>query len=104
MARVLSLDGLAGMAAGPGRVAVEIVDDPFVAGRYVLDGRSGQLDVAPGGEPRATLTVPGLSGLVYGVLDPGDLVVRGLGTVPPDAADELRRLFPRLVPYLFSSF
>jgi predicted N-acetyltransferase YhbS len=104
MGRVLSLDGLAGMAVGPGQVAVEVVDDPFVAGRYLLDGRSGQLDVTPGGQSRAALTVPALSGLVYGVLDPEDIVVRALGTVPPEAAGELRRLFPRRVPYVFSSF
>jgi predicted N-acetyltransferase YhbS len=104
MARVLALDALAGMAVGPGRVAVEVVDDPFVAGRYVLDGHSGHLEIQRGGDAAATLTVPALSGLVYGVLDPEDIVVRGLGTVPPDAAGELRILFPRRTPYLFSSF
>ena len=104
MARVLALDALAGMAVGPGRAAVEILDDPFVAGRYVLDGRSGLLEVAPGGDAAATLTVPALSGLVYGVLDPDDIVVRGLGTVPPDAAGQLRGMFPRRTPYVFSAF
>lgn len=106
MARVLSLDGLAGMATGPGVVAVDVVEDPFVAGRYVLDGRSGQLTVDHdgAGEPVVTLTVPGLSGLIYGVLDPEDVVVRGFGAVPVDAAAQLRALFPRRVPYLFAGF
>src|SRR2546423_1431841 len=109
MVRVLSLDALAGIAVGPGRVAVDVVDDPFVAGRYVLDGHDGRLRIEPGGDlaatpTGATLTVPGLSALVYGVLDPEEVAVRGLGTVPPKEAGELRTLFPRAVPYLFTSF
>ncbi|MFB6396867.1 enhanced intracellular survival protein Eis [Polymorphospora lycopeni] len=106
MARVLSLEALAGVAAGPGRVAVEVVDDPFVAGRYVLDGGSGRLEVTRGDgpAPAATLTVAGLSGLFYGVLDPVEARLRGLGTVPDDAAAQLRLLFPRQIPYLFADF
>jgi predicted N-acetyltransferase YhbS len=106
MARVLSLDALAGVTVGPGRVAVEVVDDPFIAGHYVLDGDGGALEVTRGGAPvpAATLTAAGLSGLVYGVLDPDDVVVRGLGRVPRDAADQLRALWPRRVPYLADGF
>jgi predicted N-acetyltransferase YhbS len=104
MARVLSLDALAGTRVGPGRVAVEVVDDPLVAGRYTLDGGSGFLEVAGGGEPAATLTVPALSALVYGVLDPEEIVVRGLGDVPPGAAGVLRSMWPRAVPYLTVDF
>jgi hypothetical protein len=94
------------MPVGPGRVIVEIVDDPFIAGRYLLDGTDGVLEVtsSPAGSPEATLTVPGLSGLVYGVLDPGDVVVRGLGHLPSDVMPELSRLFSRLSPYFFSRF
>jgi predicted acetyltransferase len=107
MARVLSLDALTGMAVGPGRVAVRVVDDPFIAGDHLLDGGSGALEVTSGtgaGVPAATLTVPGLSGLVYGVLDPAELEPRGLGTVPGDAAAGLRSLFPRQRPYLVTEF
>lgn len=113
MARVLSLDALTGMAVGPGRVAVTVVDDPFIAGEYVLDGTSGRLEVtrrASGVTPRvigvsaATVTAAGLSGLVYGVLDPTDLWIRGLGTAPDDAATELRSMFPRRHPYVVAEF
>jgi hypothetical protein len=58
----------------------------------------------PAGEPDATVTVAGLSGLVYGVLDPADVVYRGFGTVGGDAVTVLRSMFPRRVPYLFSDF
>jgi predicted N-acetyltransferase YhbS len=117
MGRVLSLDALAGLPVGPGRVAVEVVDDPFIAGRYLLDGAGGALSVERGSSvergrasvsassiPTATLTAAGLSGLVYGVLDPDDLVVRGLGSVPRDAARQLRTLWTGCVPYLAVGF
>lgn len=106
MGRVLSLTALAGLAAGPERVVVEVTADPYLAGRYVLDGRPGSLEVTAGStaEPDATLTAAGISALVYGVLDPGDVAVRGLGDVPRDAAARLARLFPRCCPYLYARF
>jgi GNAT superfamily N-acetyltransferase len=110
MGRVLSLSALSGMSAGPGRVAVEIIDDPFVAGHYILDGMAGILDVSRARLPvptttrTATLNSAGLSGLIYGVLQPEDIEIRGFGDVPRDAANEMRLLFPSLVPYVFASF
>jgi predicted acetyltransferase len=106
MARVLSLDGLHGMPVGAGRVNIEVVEDPFLRGRYVLDGMDGALEVIRSTtiSPTVTLTAAGLSGLVYGVLDPGDVVVRGLGEVPFETVSELSKLLPRLLPYFFSRF
>jgi predicted N-acetyltransferase YhbS len=106
MGRVLSLTSLAGMPAGRERVAVEIVEDPYIAGTYLLDGRAGSLEVVTRSVPaaEATLTAAGLSALVYGVLDPDDVVIRGLGEVPGDCAARLRTLFPRAIPYLFAQF
>ncbi len=46
----------------------------------------------------------GLSGLVYGVLDPDEVVIRGYGRVPSEAAARLRALFPRRTPYLCAKF
>jgi predicted acetyltransferase len=105
MARVLSVEGLAGMPTGAGQVSVEVVDDLFIAGRYSLDGTAGTLAVRrTTGELDATLTAAGLSGLVYGVLDPDEVVIRGFGRVPGEAAARLRALFPRRVPYLCAKF
>jgi predicted acetyltransferase len=106
MARVISVGRLAGMPVGAERVTVKVADDPFIGGTYVLDGRSGSLEVTQGAglSPEATLTAAGLSALVYGVLDPQDVVVRGLGDIPRDPAARLRRLFPRQVPYLYARF
>jgi predicted N-acetyltransferase YhbS len=106
MARVLSLGPLSGMPAGQELVTVEVAADPFIGGVHVLDGRSGSLEITSGAgpSPEATLTAAGLSALVYGVLDPGDVVVRGLGDIPADPAVRLRRLFTRQVPYLYARF
>ncbi|MEU2612244.1 GNAT family N-acetyltransferase [Micromonospora sp. NPDC007271] len=110
MARLLHLDALAGLPAGAGRVRVELVGDRWLAGTHLLDGTTGRLEVLPGDStgaatvPAATLTAAGLSGLAYGVLDPAEVAIRSLGEVPPDAATELRRLFPRALPYLFADF
>jgi predicted N-acetyltransferase YhbS len=106
MARVLSLAGLDGLACGPGLASVEIVGDRFLAGTYMLDGRPGALVVQrdPGVEPAATLTVAGLSALVYGVLGPAEIAVRGYGSISAEGARQLATLFPPSVPYLFASF
>ncbi|MFF5172623.1 enhanced intracellular survival protein Eis [Micromonospora sp. NPDC000089] len=106
MARLLTVDAIAGLPAGPGRVRVELVEDRWLAGTHLLDGATGQLELTSDGPPTptATLTAAGLSALAYGVLDPAEVHVRGLGDVPPDAAAELRRLFPRALPYLFADF
>ncbi|MCI4063684.1 GNAT family N-acetyltransferase [Micromonospora sp. R77] len=109
MARLLSLDALAGLPTGAGRVTVELVGDRWLAGTHLLDGATGQLELlgaatAGSGVPTATLTAAGLSALAYGVLDPAEVAIRGLGEVSADAAVELRRIFPRALPYLFADF
>jgi len=103
MARLLSIDALQGVRCGSGRVEIELVDDHLLAGRYLLDGTSGTMNVttARSGGSKATLTVAGLSGLAYGVLDPVDVVARGLGEVCEEAAVELRALLPRCTPHAF---
>ncbi|SNT18211.1 Predicted acetyltransferase [Asanoa hainanensis] len=105
MARVLSLEGLEGIEAGPVAITVEVVDDALLAGRYHLDGTGGTLLVdrsdAP---PAASLSAAGLSALVYGVLDPVEIGLRGLGTIPLEAAEALRDLFPARPPYVFAQF
>ncbi|MEN3304511.1 MAG: hypothetical protein V7603_713 [Micromonosporaceae bacterium] len=106
MGRVLSVTGLAGLPVGTGRAAVEIVDDPFIAGRYLLDGGTGGLEVSAGttAPGAATLTAAGFAALVYGALDPVEVAVRGLGTVPAETVESLRTLFPRWAPYLVAEF
>ncbi|HEV8172938.1 MAG TPA: GNAT family N-acetyltransferase, partial [Actinoplanes sp.] len=71
---------------------------------YRLEGDGGQLNVTKGTDASATLTIGGLSGLIYGVLDPIDVVTRGLGEVEAAAIAPLRTLFPQAKPYVFADF
>lgn len=104
MGRVLSVPGLSGMSAGSASITVKIDDDPFVGGTWTLSGTGGVLEVKAGGTPTAQLTSHGLAALVYGVLDPVDLPLRGYGEVSNEAAATLRTLFPAATPFLFEQF
>jgi hypothetical protein len=84
-------------------VTVRVVDD-LIGGTYRLTGENGQLAVTSTVDADTTLTAAGLSGLVYGVLDPIDVVTRGFGTVDDGAVEPLRALFPRALPYLMADF
>ncbi|XVV11191.1 GNAT family N-acetyltransferase [Actinoplanes sp. CA-131856] len=105
MVRVLDMEALTGVAAGDGDVTIEIPEDEHVGGVWRLTGEGGRLSVAKGtSEPSATLTVGGFSGLLYGVLDPVEVVVRGLGRVDGAAVGALGSLFPRQMPYICADF
>jgi predicted N-acetyltransferase YhbS len=103
MARVLDLTRLAGMPVGEGAATVRVVDD-LIGGMYRLAGESGRLDVTTAKDATSTLTAAGLSGLVYGVLDPIDVITRGLGTVATSDIEPLRMLFQKALPYLMADF
>ncbi|MCY1140072.1 GNAT family N-acetyltransferase [Actinoplanes sp. Pm04-4] len=105
MVRVLDMPALTGTAVGDGDVTIEIPDDPMVGGLWRLTGEGGRLTVAKGtNTPSATLTVGGFSGLLYGVLDPIEVVTRGLGQVDAAAVGPLSSLFPRQMPYICADF
>jgi predicted N-acetyltransferase YhbS len=103
MGRILDLRGINGMPVGEGAVTVRVVDD-LIGGTYLLSGENGRLAVSTAKDASSTVTAAGLSGLVYGVLDPVDVVARGLGAVDASAVEPLRALFPRALPYLMADF
>ena len=102
MARILSVPGLSGLGTGPGEICVRIVDD-LIGGVYTF-ASDGKLSVVDGGTPAAELTSHGLAALVYGVIDPAELPLRGFGTVSDEAAARLREIFPPAAPFLLESF
>ncbi|MEV6342309.1 GNAT family N-acetyltransferase [Actinoplanes sp. NPDC051851] len=105
MVRVLDLPALAGTPVGAGGLTVEVADDELIGGVWRLGADDGRLTVQRGGgTPAATLTAAGLSALVYGVLDPVEVVLRGLGTLGAPAVEALGTLFPRRIPYMFAEF
>jgi predicted acetyltransferase len=105
MVRVLDVPALDGMAAGPGAVTVQVAGDELIGGAWSLESSGGRLAVTQGsGPPSATLTAAGFSALVYGVLDPVEVVTRGLGEISAEAITMLATMFPRELPYLFADF
>jgi len=106
MARLLSVEALGGTATESDEsVTIEVVDDEWIGGRYRLGGDGGKLSVEQSkDEPDATLTCAGISALAYGVLDPVEVITRGLGQVQTSAIGPLGALFPRQMPYLFADF
>ncbi len=105
MVRVLDMAALDGTAVGGGSVTVEITGDELIGGVWQLAGDDGRLVVRKGtAAPAATLTAAGFSGLLYGVLDPVEVVTRGHGDVEASAIEPLTALFPRRMPYIFADF
>lgn len=102
MVRILSVPALAGLPAGDAEVTVRVVDD-LVGGVYTFAGGPA-LSIMDGRVPEAELTGHGLAALVYGVLDPADLPLRGYGRLTPAAAAALRTLFPLNPPFLLEAF
>ncbi|WP_433367794.1 GNAT family N-acetyltransferase [Actinoplanes sp. CA-142083] len=105
MVRVLDMEALDGTAVGPGAITVEIPDDELAGGVWRLESADGALKVSKGtAAPSARVSVGGFSALLYGVLDPVEVVTRGLGEVPPEAVATLGAMFPREMPYLVADF
>jgi len=106
MARVIDLAALAGAEVGDGQVVVEVTGDGDVAaGRWQLTGDGGALAVEPSTAlPEATLTVAGISALVYGSQSTIELGIRGLASFEPGAADTLDSMFDRRISYVHKGF
>jgi predicted N-acetyltransferase YhbS len=107
MVRVLDMESLGGTAVGPGAITIEIPGDELVGGVWRLESAEGALSVrkeSEGTPAAATLSVGGFSALLYGVLDPVEVVTRGLGEVWPEAVATLTAMFPREMPYLVADF
>lgn len=106
MGRVVDVAGLSGLSVGEGEITVEIIDPecPWNNGIWRLVSDAGKLSVTEGTNPGCTLTINGLSGLIYGTHDPADFKFLGWGDPQPEMCSEMRRLTPKLVPYLHEMF
>lgn len=106
MGRVADVMGLAGLPVGDGRFTVQ-VDDPLCGwnnGALTFQGTSGKLSVTRAASAEYTLTIQGLSALVYGTHDPADFPLMGWSDADPATLAEMGRVFPRLMPYLHETF
>jgi len=107
MGRVMDVTALNGIAAGSGDIAIEITDPQcsWNSGTYTFGaGADGTLTVEPGGTAATTLTIQGLSALVYTGQDPADFRIRGWGDPGTEVQATLRSLFPPVIPHLHEDF
>ena len=102
MGRVIDVSGLSGMRTGKGHFAARIYDEncPWNNEIWDFNGDPGHLEVKPGKKEDFSLTIQGLSALIYGINDPSDFVIRGWGDPPEKFQDLLRNMFPSKIPYL----
>lgn len=106
MGRVVIVEGLAGLRAGPGRFTARIVDEhcPWNAGSYTFEAVNGELSVRRSDEAGCELTIQGLSALVFVGGDPGDFPYRGWGDPDAETRAAMRSMFPPVLPYLHEKF
>lgn len=107
MGRVVDVRGLTGIGAGTGEIVLQIVDDhaPWNMGIFRFTGRDGTLTVEErSSTPEATITIQGLSALVFTGQNPEDFPFRGWGDPDPAAQETLRAIFPFISPFLFEEF
>src|SRR5690606_775125 len=66
MARIVSLDGIGGIAVGLGEIAIQVTDPqaPWNQGVWTLRSVDGTLHVEKGGDPQVKLSIQALSALV----------------------------------------
>jgi predicted acetyltransferase len=106
MARVIDVCALGGMQTGSGRFAARITDPycPWNDGVYAFESTEGALRVSPTASADCSLTIQGLTALVYGTHEPGDFSLRGWGEPSPAVQASMRAMFPPKLPYLHEVF
>jgi predicted acetyltransferase len=106
MSRVLDVARIGGMQVGAGGFNARISDPlcPWNEGTWRFAAQDGRLQVSAAHEGDCNLTIQGLTALVAGTHDPQELELRGWGDPDPALQATLRRMFPRLWPYLHENF
>ena len=110
MGRVLSVRALTGLTAGDGTAACSftatITDEhcPWNNAVYTFTGEGGHLTVTEGGTPSSTLTIQGLSALIYTGTDPADFPLRAWGDPDEATRAAMRAMFPPATPRMHEQF
>ena len=106
MARVLDVTRLAGMPVGEGSFTVSVSDPlcPWNEGNWSFEGRAGELVVLPAAAADCSLTIQGLTSLVFGCRHPGEFSFHGWGDPAPDVQARMLAVFPPAQPYMHEQF
>ena len=91
---------------GIGAITIEVVDDyaPWNNGVFTFRSNAGKLEVESGDSAETSLSINGLSSLIYGLHDPLEFNYLGYGEVSEEHAAKLRALFPRQEVYIQDLF
>jgi predicted acetyltransferase len=106
MGRVLDVRGLNGLPVAAGKFSARVSDAlcPWNEGTWAFEAVDGALQVASSQSAECSLTIQGLTALVYGVNDPDDFYLRGWGDPQPALQQAMRRMFPSRLPHLHEMF
>jgi predicted acetyltransferase len=106
MCRVLDVGGMGGMEVGEGSFSARITDSlcPWNEGIWRFASSGGRLDVSAVEKADCELSIQGLMALVAGTHDPEDLIYRSWGDPDGTIQTVLRRMFPRMSPYMHEYF
>ncbi|MHA2168665.1 MAG: GNAT family N-acetyltransferase [Candidatus Kariarchaeaceae archaeon] len=106
MGRVVLIEGLAGMDVGKGQVTLEITDDncPWNCGIWEFKAIDGKLTISKAESSEGTLTIMGLSAIIFGSHQLSDFSYLEMGELTEKVRKKIEDLFPTLIPYLNEEF
>ncbi len=106
MSRVLDVERIGGMNVGEGSFTAEVIDPlcPWNEGAWQFDSSGGKLRVRKTSKAECQLTIQGLTALIAGAHDPQDLPLRGWGDPNPVIQSTMRKMFPRMCPFIHENF
>ena len=106
MGRIINIQELGGMKVGSGKLTVQVEDNfcEWNNGIFTFESQNGELIVSEVGEADCTLTINGLSALIYGTHDLHDFKWRGWGNPSEETIQKMLSLFPPESPYLLVVF
>lgn len=104
--RIVIMDQISGMEIGEGGISLK-VDDEWCDWNdkvWKLSSEDGKLLVNAGSEPQCTVSIDALSALVHGCYNPFDWPKRWGLELTQEQLDMLYKMFPPVLPYLYSAF
>lgn len=106
MGRVMDVVGMGGMNVGPGSFRAEIKDEevPKNNGIFEFKSENGKLVVSHAEEADCTLTIHGLSSLVFCGGGAQDFEYRNWGNPSKQLQQTMETMFPLAFPFLYEMF
>lgn len=106
MARVINLFSLNGIPCGEGEINIKLIDPDceWNNENWRLFSMDDQLNISKAAKAECTLTIQGLTSLIYGVYRPDEISLRGWGEMDPKSEKILEKMFPPMTPFLHAMY